>query len=321
MLKEKKVYPIEKTQLHSRNKHRERYNFKQLIESCPDLATFVIINKFGDDSIDFFDNAAVKMLNKALLKHFYKIENWDIPSNYLTPPIPGRADYIHHIAEFLGESNNGKIPFGKQIMCLDIGVGANCIYPIIANYEYGWSFIGSDIDTVSIESAKKIVDSNISLKTNIEFRLQSSPKDIFKGIIKDDEFIDLTICNPPFHSSLKDAQSATLRKLKNLKQKKITIPEMNFGGKNNEIWCIGGELRFVKAMIKESKQFANSCFWFSTLISKESNLRGIYAELKKVNAVVVRTIPMAQGNKTSRIVAWTYLSMEQQKKWVKIKWK
>lgn len=321
MLKKKKVYPIEKTQLHSRNKHRERYNFKQLIVGCEELAQYIIINKFGDESIDFFNPDAVKILNKALLKYYYEIDYWDIPKDYLTPPIPGRADYIHHIAELLGESNNGKIPFGKEIMCLDIGVGANCIYPIIGNHEYGWSFIGSDIDTVSIESATNIVNSNISLKNNIELRLQASPKDVFKGIINDDEFIDLTICNPPFHSSLKDAQSATLRKLKNLKQKKITKPEMNFGGKNNEIWCMGGELRFVKAIIKESIQFAKSCFWFSTLISKESNLKGVYAELEKVNAVVVRTIPMSQGNKTSRIVAWTFLSKEQQKKWVKIKWK
>jgi len=34
----------------------------------------------------------------------------------------------------------------------------------------------------------------------------------------------------------------------------------------------------------------------------------------------VKTIPMGQGNKTSRIVAWTFLSKEQQKEWRNKRW-
>ena len=179
MLPAKKEHPKEKTELHSRNRHRERYDFKQLIESCPELAPFVLLNSYNDESIDFFDPEAVKMLNKALLKHYYCISHWDIPKNYLCPPIPGRADYIHHIADVLGSSNKGKIPTGSQIKCLDIGVGANCIYPIIGNKEYGWSFVGSEIDTVAIESANRIIEGNPLLKGKIEIRLQRNPQDIF----------------------------------------------------------------------------------------------------------------------------------------------
>ena len=312
----------EKFKLHPRNKHRERYDFKQLIHSCPELAQFVKLNIYNDESIDFFNPEAVKMLNTALLKHYYNISYWDIPQGYLCPPIPGRADYIHNMADLLRNNNYGKIPVGDKIKCLDIGVGASCIYPIIGSIEYGWSFIGTDIDPVAIESANNIIKLNPGLKAKVELKLQDNPKDVFYGIIQkeEDEFIDLTICNPPFHGSSDEAQQATLRKLSNLKQKKVTTPLLNFGGQNSELWCEGGEKRFVGRLIRESKKFAISCFWFTTLISKQSNLNNAYEILKRAEAVEVKTIPMGQGNKTSRIVAWTFLTNNEQKKWKDKRW-
>ncbi len=97
-------------------------------------------------------------------------------------------------------------------------------------------------------------------------------------------------------------------------------PILNFGGRNNELWCDGGEKRFIRDMILQSKEMPTSCFWFSTLISKQYNLKSVYRVLKRVQAVDVKTIPMGQGNKISRIVAWTFLSKEQQKEWVDGKW-
>lgn len=313
---------IEKTRLHPRNKHRERYDFEELIAACPALAPFVKVNIHNDASIDFADPEAVKMLNSALLKCYYGIEDWDIPQNYLCPPIPGRADYIHHIADVLGLKNKGNIPTGAHIKCLDIGVGANCVYPIIGHKEYSWSFVGSDIDPVALESATKIIESNPFLKEHIELRFQTEPEDTINGILKEDEWVDVTICNPPFHASLADAKKGTLRKLNNLKpeHKKTTEAILNFGGQNHELWCEGGEARFVDDMIHESKQFAASCFLFSTLISKQTHLKGVYAALKKANAFEIRTILMGQGNKTTRIVVWTFLNREQQNEWRNKKW-
>jgi 23S rRNA (adenine1618-N6)-methyltransferase len=319
MMSDKKNNVAEKAQLHPRNKHRERYNFKELIAACPDLAPFVNLNQYNDESIDFFNPNAVKMLNKALLKKDYGVDNWDIPQGYLCPPIPSRADYLHYLADLLGTKNARKIPIGQQIKCLDIGVGANCIYPIIGHKEYGWTFIGSDIDPISINSANKIIELNPELKPFIELRLQTDKNDIINGILKKDERIDLTLCNPPFHASLAEAQAGTQRKLNNLTQKKNAKMVLNFGGQNNELWCEGGEVAFIESLIYQSKQYADSCFWYTTLVSKEASLKSVYAALDRTKAVEVRTINMQQGNKISRIVAWTYLSLEQQKEWVK-KW-
>jgi len=243
----KKKHPKTKLKLHPRNRHRGRYDLSHLQKVCPELKAFVIENDYGDESIDFFNADAVKMLNKALLIQYYEITSWDIPEGYLCPPVPGRADYIHNISDVLASANYGRIPIGKNVVCLDIGVGSNCIYPIIGTNEYEWSFIGTDIDKVAVESAQNIVNSNELLSKTTEIRLQEDPKVIFKNIIKEGELIDFVICNPPFHSSKEEAEAGTFRKLKNLKKDdEIETPERNFAGQNNELWCEGGEKQFVQ---------------------------------------------------------------------------
>lgn len=316
----KKKRPKVKSELHPRNPHRGRYDLQALITSYLALANYVQMNRFNIESIDFADPEAVKALNTALLKHYYGIDHWDIPPGYLCPPVPGRADYIHHIADLLGAYNDGKIPTGKAVRCLDIGVGANCIYPLIGAKAYGWSFVGADIDPVAIASANSIIEANPVLQDAVECRLQPNPKDIFVGIIRDAEVFDLTICNPPFHTSLKEAASGTLRKLRNLNQEKVTTPALNFGGQNKELWCVGGEQKFVQDMIRQSQRFAASCFWFSTLISNQEHLKSVYIALEKAAATEVKTIPMGQGNKISRIVAWNFLTTEQQQVWKDTRW-
>ena len=318
--------PSEKNQqenirLHSRNKNRERYDLNALITSNPELAKYVKANKFGIDSVDFSNPVAVKLLNKALLNYYYGINNWEFPDENLCPPIPGRADYIHHIADLLSENNFGTIPIGDKITCFDIGIGANCIYPIIGVTEYDWKFIGSDIDPKSIASAQNIVNANSILKNKIECRLQTDSKDVFYGIISREDKIDLSICNPPFHSSIEDAQKGTRRKVKNLSGKTIKTPQLNFAGVSKELICDGGEHKFIHNMIRESKKFSKNCFWFSTLVSKQSNLKGIYKSLEKFEANQIKTISMGTGNKSSRIVAWTFLSKEEQKEWRETRWR
>lgn len=311
----------EKPRLHSRNKNRERYDLSALAIAIPELQNHIRPNKFGVDSVDFSNPLAVKLLNKALLYQYYGIKHWEFPDENLCPPIPGRADYIHHIADVLGENNFGKIPMGDKITCLDIGLGASCIYPIIGVSTYGWRFIGSDIDSKSITSAQHIVNANAALKGKVECRLQRNPEAIFHGIIEKEDTIDFVLCNPPFHASIEEAQKGTRRKIKNLTGKKVKTPELNFAGISNELVYYGGAIKFIQHMINESKAFSKNCFWFSTLVAKQSHLKGIYKELEKIEAYQTKTIPMGTGNKSSRIVTWTFLSMEEQKKWRATRWK
>lgn len=295
-----------KSRLHPRNKNKNKYDLKALTTISRDLKSFIQPNKYGMESIDFSDARAVKSLNTAILNHYYGIKFWDFPAQNLTPPIPGRADYIHHIADLLAEGNSGTTPQGDQITCLDIGVGASCIYPIIGVIEYGWNFIGADVDPKSIASSENIIKENPSLKGKIECRLQTNPKNIFFGIMEKDEKIDITICNPPFHSSKEEALKGTRRKVKNLTGKNTKSPQLNFAGVSNELIFKGGEYVFIHNMIKESKAFAKNVTWFTTLVSKQSNLKGLHNALIKVGAKEVKETPMGTGNKITRVLAWRY---------------
>lgn len=283
--------------MHPRNRHQGRYDLEQLAKLCPELAAVVKTSPRKDLTIDFSDPAAVKALNRALLKQQYGLD-WDIPKGYLCPPIPGRADYVHHLADLLGPEARG-----AKVRVLDVGTGANCIYPIIGHMEYGWSFVGSEIDPAALTAARKIVQSNRALAGAIELRPQASPADVFSGVLVGK--FDATMCNPPFHASLEEAAQGNQRKWTNLGRRPTT--GKNFGGQSGEIWCPGGEAGFVHRMIVESAAHKAEVRWFTTLVSKSETLAGAQKSLKKLNAAEVRTIEMAQGQKKSRILAWTFL--------------
>ena len=306
----------EKTILHPKNAHRFGYDFEQLIEKYSDLKQFVFVNEFGTKTIDFANPKAVKALNKSLLIAFYGIEFWDIPQNFLCPPIPGRVDYIHHLADLLASVKNPKLEEGENILGLDIGIGANCIYPILGNAIYGWQFVGTDIDKKAIRNCVEIIEKNPQLSDAISLQLQPNARFIFKDIILPEDKFTFTICNPPFHSSQEEAVKSTIRKVNNLENTRTQKPVLNFGGQNAELWCEGGELKFITQMIYESAKYPVQVMWFTTLVSKHSNLESIQKTLDKVNVAAVKIIEMAQGQKTSRIVAWSFLSKIQQENWV-----
>jgi 23S rRNA (adenine1618-N6)-methyltransferase len=298
-----------KATLHPRNRHQGRYDFPKLIKGSPELAQFVIINPYGKESIDFANPAAVKVFNRALLRALYGIQHWDIPEGYLCPPIPGRADYLHGLADLLAEQSGGEIPRGNGVRVLDVGVGANAIYPLLGHSDYRWQFVGSDIDAVALASAKAIVKAN-GLGKAISLRLQANPKHILQGLIQLDERFDLTLCNPPFHASLAEATKGSQRKWRALGKAdpKRKLPVLNFGGQNNELWCEGGEIRFISQLVAESAAFGQQVRWFSTLVSKATNLPGIQAALKKAGALDSKVVEMGQGQKQSRFIAWTFQS-------------
>ncbi|MEM0578199.1 23S rRNA (adenine(1618)-N(6))-methyltransferase RlmF [Flavobacterium polysaccharolyticum] len=311
----KRTKQPEKKNLHPRNQHRLGYDFDSLIKILPELKNFVGINEHQIQTLDFSNPDAVKALNKALLLAYYDIQFWEIPSTFLCPPIPGRVDYIHYLADLLAQSNNGVIPKGEAVQGLDIGIGANCIYPILGNAVYGWSFVGTDIDEKAIQNCKKIIEKNPKLMDAISLQLQTEPRFIFKNIMESEDKFAFTICNPPFHNSKEEATKVALRKVNNLNTNKTNTPTLNFGGQNAELWCPGGELGFITQMIYESAKYPMHCLWYTTLVSKQAHLNSLYKTLNKVNAANITTIDMAQGQKTSRILAWTFLTEKQQKEW------
>ncbi|SIT24271.1 23S rRNA m(6)A-1618 methyltransferase [Chryseobacterium ureilyticum] len=301
----------EKSSLHTRNLHRNPYDFDQLISCVPELNHYVFVNAYQTRTINFSIPQAVKLLNKALLQHFYNIKGWDIPDSNLCPPIPGRADYVHYIADLLAEGN-GKIPEGTSVKGLDIGVGANLVYPLISHQSYGWQMLGTDINEDSLKNARHILDQNPEVASGIELLHQPDSNHIFKNIIGSEDKFTFSMCNPPFHDSKESMIKGNMRKNRNLNKSKSQKSLLNFGGQQSELWCEGGELRFITNMINESVDYSSQILWFTCLVSKKDNLPKLTSLLKKLKAEF-KIVDMAQGQKISRILVWTFVPKKDRK--------
>ena len=285
-----------KKNFHSNNIHDNGYDFDELLKANPALKAFAFENDYGNTTVDFSDPKAVKEINRSLLMAYYKIKIWEFPDENLCPPIPGRVDYIHHLNDLLKASN-----ITSDITVLDIGTGATCIYPLLGNAVYGWSFVGTDIDLDSLDAAQDIIDDN-DLDPQILLRQQFDENNILTGIIEKEDAFTITMCNPPFYKSAEEAQGANRRKTRNLGTNAVR----NFAGNNNELWYVGGEKAFLHNYLYQSSLFKDQCVWFTSLVSKKENVESLQKSSKKLGATEFKVIPMQQGNKVTRIAAWKY---------------
>lgn len=295
--------------MHQQNKHQSGYDFKVLTQAVPELTPFVFENKFGTQTIDFADPKAVKVLNTAILKADYEIDYWEFPDAHLCPPIPGRVDYIHHLADLIKPYT-----FKNPVEVLDIGTGVTAIYPILGNAVYKWKFVATDLDAKVLQNAKTIVDKN-KLTESIEFRLQIDASHILKNIITATDAFMLSMCNPPFYKNEQEAHQATTRKLEGLGKNKNGVIR-NFSGTANELCYQGGEKAFLHTYLYESSLFKSNCFWYTSLVSDKDLIKSMQKSLKKLGARDVKVINMQLGNKVSRVVAWTFLNKDEQKDWL-----
>ncbi|MSO50691.1 MAG: 23S rRNA (adenine(1618)-N(6))-methyltransferase RlmF [Acidobacteria bacterium] len=290
--------------MHPRNRFRTGYDIPALVASSPALDPFVRTSPRGEDTIDFADPAAVLALNQALLKDAYGLQ-WSIPRGAPCPPIPSRCDYIHHLADLLSGGDDEAIPRGRAGRVLDVGTGASCIYPLIGASEYGWRCVGTEIDKAAMHWARQIVRVNPPVAQLIECRLQPNPSACLVGVAKPGEVFNASMCNPPFHASAEEAAEGSRKKRRNLGLSK-SAAALNFGGQAGELWCPGREVWFIERMIAESATRPRLCRWFTTLVSNSEHLPRLRQALKRAAVTDTTTINMAQGQKKSRIPAWTF---------------
>ncbi len=288
--------------MHPRNRFRAGYDFPRLIESVPALEAFVTKNAHGNLSVDFADPDAVMTLNQALLKDAYGLQ-WSIPRGALCPGIPGRSGYLHYLADLFADG--GAVPRGRSVSVLDIGTGASCIYPMIGAAEYGWRFVGTEVDKTAMHWARQIVRINRGIAALIECRWQPDPMACFANVTKPGETFTASMCNPPFHPSAEEAAEGSRRKRRNLGLGRHA-PALNFGGTAGELWCEGGEVGFIQRMIAESAGRPRLCRWFTTLVSKSEHLPRLRQSLKTARVTESHVIEMALGQKKSRILAWAF---------------
>ncbi len=290
--------------MHKRNIHFKGYDLERISSVFPAIRAHLIRNPGGKLTVNFSDPVAVKILNQALLIVDYGLQYWDIPDDYLYPAVPGRADYIHCLADLLYQDKPYHLSKVNNLTILDIGTGANCIYPLLGNKIYNWNFVGSDISDKAIIHARQIILKN-NLESNISIRKQPKQKNIFKHIVKKNDQFWACMCNPPFYKNAHEAQYANQRKNKNLN---TAVKEnlRNFGGYKKELVYPGGEVAFIMTMIHESKSYSTNIRWFTCLISNQKSLIPLEKKLNKIKAIDWKTLPLQQGNKKMRILVWKY---------------
>eukprot|EP00928_Gymnodinium_smaydae_P037038 TRINITY_DN25781_c0_g1_i1.p1 TRINITY_DN25781_c0_g1~~TRINITY_DN25781_c0_g1_i1.p1 ORF type:complete len:377 (+),score=44.89 TRINITY_DN25781_c0_g1_i1:29-1132(+) len=296
--------------MHIRNRHRDYLDYRDLASRQTSLKPFVFVNAWGGASIDYSNQEALQELTRCLLADFYGVVGWQIPAGYLCPPVPQRADYIHVVADLLQITHDDASlsPARGQGICgLDIGTGAGCIYCLLGAREYGWNFIGSDIDQESLDSAAAILARN-SMETQIQLRLQADSTRMLKGVLHRGESIAFCVCNPPFHESLEHARSAASAKWRRLGRSDELEDGKNYSGKETELCCEGGEVGFILRLADESAKprFRDACVWFTTLVSRESSVEPVRRRLAELGAKRYG-YEISQGKNTKWVVAWSFL--------------
>ncbi len=307
-----------KTSLHPQNPFAAPYPLAELVQLQPALAAYLKTTPDGRETLNFAEPAAVTLLNTALLQWQFGLVHYHVPPGYLCPAVPGRLDYLLYLQDLLTASFQGKKVPAAAVQLLDIGCGANLIYSILAAKALRWQAIGSDIDAKALQNAATLIEQN-GLQRQLSLRQQANPQAIFHGVIQKGDYLDLTLCNPPFHDSPDAAAAGSARKQRNLGLD--SAAPLNFAGQANELWCEGGEPAFLRRMLAESKDFAHQVYWFSTLVSKQQHLPKLQQQLQQLGATQVQVIEMSQGNKQSRILAWSFLTPELAALWRQHRWR
>ncbi len=270
-----------------------RYDFERLSQHHDGLAKHLIKKSNEEWTIDFSNPTAVFALNQSILQVHFKISHWTLPAAKLCPPIPSRAQYIYHMAELL---TNDK----AHIM--DIGCGANLIYPLLGTALYSWTFEGSDVSESSLAHAQELIDKN-QLQDRIKLKHQKQPEHILQSVLDSEKYYDAIICNPPFYSNKMAAEQSNQQKNQQLFQEQ---KRRNFGGVDHELCFPGGEFQFINNMLYESQSYGKQVGWFSSLVSQSSSLKNLLKLLKKYPIAEHRVLDLHLGNKKSRILAWKY---------------
>ncbi|KAL4858898.1 U6 small nuclear RNA (adenine-(43)-N(6))-methyltransferase [Chlorella vulgaris] len=148
--------------IHSRSKYAyQKPDFRALAARYPSMLPF-LASKGG--VYDFTDPAACRELTHVLLAEDFGIQWW-LPLGQLVPPVTNRVNYIHWLEDLLSLSK----PEGP-VTGLDIGCGANLIYPLLGAVLCGWSFVGADVTAAALRWAARNLGANPHLAQLIEVR-------------------------------------------------------------------------------------------------------------------------------------------------------
>lgn len=265
-----------------------RPDFQALVAEYPDeLGPFYNSNterfefRSGDQTVG--KTTPDCALTTVLLRKHLQI-NVDLDPAYLCPRVGNRLAYVTWINRLIDAGD-------KEVLGLDIGTGASCIYPLLGCALYpNWRFLASDIDQRSIELCKKQIELNQQWLNDEASNpritvLLKPPDNSFFGkpsSENDSRELDFTMCNPPFYTCVEELEAS--------RKSKQTLPGSELKAQDHELVTQGGELQFVRCMIYESQEHhlrrdsnvSRVQTWYTSMVGKKASLIGVVETLKKL---------------------------------------
>ncbi|EQC40043.1 hypothetical protein SDRG_02699 [Saprolegnia diclina VS20] len=281
----RKRTPTRADGIHPRNKYKVPPDFKELSSSYPSLLPYLVPTATGRMHMQWHLPDALRELTKALLHRDFGL-TWDMPSTNLCPTLTNRLNYIHWIEDLLLLSR--RIYVGNDIIGIDVGTGASCIYPLLGHALNQWRFVATDIDAASLECARANVAAN-NLEQHISLRLVDGAACVLPTPLP--PAVDFSMCNPPFFDSMDEAD---------------TNPRAHCTGSLNEMTTPGGEVAFIERLIDASRVLQTQVRWYTSLIGRKSSLRPLLAALRAAGIRNTRTTEFLQGRTTRWGLAWSF---------------
>ncbi|KAJ1770196.1 hypothetical protein IW140_004867 [Coemansia sp. RSA 1813] len=283
--------------------------YEKLAEKYPELQMHLVPRQgpnatSGKHTMDFRNAEAVRTLNRALLCVYFDLDVV-LPSDALCPAVANRLNYI----KWLGRNIMEEFWPGNTVRGLDIGTGASCIYPLLGTrYIRGSEFVGTDINQASVAVAQQNVRTN-ALDDRIRVYLNDDRNTVLPidsvGFPMptpdaDGSAFTFCMCNPPFYDSPEERQQ--LRQMK-----PIGRPTLDTGGKDDELYTVGGEEAFLERLVEESAVHKQRIKWYTTMVGKKGTLKALKAKIRDAGAKHVSEGALIQGRTTRWVLAWSFL--------------
>ena len=271
-------------------------DFLTLIKEFPELKKYILKQNEDNEEefqFDWSNNELSLLMDKSILNYYFNIKYYYIPKGFLIPPIPSRINYINLINSIIAKLI--KDIDIKNIIGIDIGTGANIIYPILGYSIYKWKFICTEINKEAYNNAKLILQKN-NLENNINIIKQNNKDNIFISILNRENKYIFSMCNPPYYNYENEIK---------LEDKKRDN-EYNF----DEIYYKNGEYGFFQRYFEESICYKNNVFLYTILIGKKINAENIYDKLSSYNDIIkiYNMQKILTGNNVRYIIYWSFFN-------------
>ncbi|TKR61528.1 hypothetical protein L596_028627 [Steinernema carpocapsae] len=260
--------------------------------------------------LDYERPEAIRVLSTLLLKEDFNL-TVDLPHGRLVPRIPQRLNYICVVRDFIRKNNID----AKDVIGLDVGTGASCIYPLLGVRECGWKFWATEINEKSINFAKKNVEAN-KLTEEITFVKPDDSTLIQElGERADDKGSPITfvMCNPPFYDAtegkIKYQNNGEMCENTGAPEGNRPAPHSGTVAQESELITEGGEVHFIRRLISESQALETKIKFYTTMMGKTSTLqtaKKMLDELKKETDVRYTEAMLRQGKTHRPVVIWTF---------------